>query len=155
MAEHKEVDHGVEALGLERELRCVGALERRVRNALPRPLDLLPRDVDPKQPVFGTIFEVQIGRDARKQFTWPVYAVVARARYFPGIWDTNLVDGVSGQNVYVISVTGAALSRVTVTPWDLSRAISSSSACGSSTTPLPITESLLGRTTPDGNNESL
>jgi hypothetical protein len=37
--------------------------------------------VDPKQPVFGTIFEVQNGRDLRKQFTWPVYAVVARARY--------------------------------------------------------------------------
>jgi len=37
--------------------------------------------VDPNQPVFGTIFEVQIGRDRRKPFTWPVYAVVARARY--------------------------------------------------------------------------
>ena len=33
--------------------------------------------------------------------------------------------------------------------------ISAISARGSSTTPLPITESLFGRTTPDGNSESL
>jgi hypothetical protein len=37
--------------------------------------------VDLKKPVFGTIFEVQLQRDPRKPFTWPVYAVVARARY--------------------------------------------------------------------------
>ncbi len=36
------------------------------------------------------------------------------------------------------------LSCVTTTPWAFSRAISSISACGSSTTPLPITESLFG-----------
>jgi hypothetical protein len=36
---------------------------------------------DLRKPVFGTIFEVQLQRDPRKPFTWPVYAVVARARY--------------------------------------------------------------------------
>ena len=51
VAEHEEADHGVEAPGLERELGCVGALERRMWNALPRPLDLPRRDVDPEQPV--------------------------------------------------------------------------------------------------------
>jgi len=34
-----------------------------------------------KKPVFGTVFEVQKERDARKRYTWPVYGVVARARY--------------------------------------------------------------------------
>jgi hypothetical protein len=34
-----------------------------------------------KKPVFGTIFEVQLGRDDRKQYTWPLYAVAARAHY--------------------------------------------------------------------------
>lgn len=33
------------------------------------------------KPVFGTIFEVQLQPDARKLFTWPLYAVAARARY--------------------------------------------------------------------------
>ena len=34
-----------------------------------------------KKPVFGTIFEVQLESKERKRYTWPVYAVVARARY--------------------------------------------------------------------------
>ena len=33
------------------------------------------------QPVFGTIFEVQLERKPRKRFTWPLYAVAARARH--------------------------------------------------------------------------
>src|ERR1700759_1359919 len=33
------------------------------------------------KPVFGTIFEVQLGTEPRKKFTWPLYAVAARARY--------------------------------------------------------------------------
>jgi hypothetical protein len=37
--------------------------------------------VDNHKPVFGTIFEVQLQRDDRKRFTWPLYAVAARARY--------------------------------------------------------------------------
>jgi len=36
---------------------------------------------DKKQPVFGTIFEVQLERKDRKRYTWPLYAVAARARY--------------------------------------------------------------------------
>jgi hypothetical protein len=34
-----------------------------------------------KEPVFGTIFEVQLERKDRKRYTWPLYAVAARARY--------------------------------------------------------------------------
>jgi hypothetical protein len=33
------------------------------------------------QPVFGCIIEAQLGIDAQKSFSWPVYAVNARARY--------------------------------------------------------------------------
>ena len=33
------------------------------------------------KPVFGTIFEVQLDTELRKKFTWPLYAVAARARY--------------------------------------------------------------------------
>jgi hypothetical protein len=33
------------------------------------------------KPVFGTIFEVQLERKERKRYTWPLYAVAARARY--------------------------------------------------------------------------
>ena len=33
------------------------------------------------KPVLGTIFEVQLQPDARKLFTWPLYAVAARARH--------------------------------------------------------------------------
>jgi hypothetical protein len=33
------------------------------------------------KPVFGIIFEVQLDRRARKKYTWPLYAVAARARY--------------------------------------------------------------------------
>jgi adenylosuccinate synthase len=44
---------------------------------------------------------------------------------------------------------------VAVTPCSFSRSISASSACGSSTTPLPMTDSLPLRTTPEGNSESL
>jgi len=40
-------------------------------------------------------------------------------------------------------------------PCDRTRSISSVSADGSSTTPLPITDNLPGRTMPEGNNESL
>jgi hypothetical protein len=36
---------------------------------------------DNKKPVFGTIFEVQLERRDRKRYTWPLYAVAARARY--------------------------------------------------------------------------
>ena len=56
-----------------------------------------------------------------------------------------------------ISVTFSAMRRlsgVTVTPCSFSRPISATSAFGSSTTPLPITESLL-RTTPEGSSDSL
>jgi hypothetical protein len=34
-----------------------------------------------RRPVFGAIFEVQLQRDDRKHYTWPLYAVAARARY--------------------------------------------------------------------------
>jgi hypothetical protein len=34
-----------------------------------------------ERPVFGTIVEAQLQPDPRKQFTWPLYAVAARARY--------------------------------------------------------------------------
>ena len=33
------------------------------------------------KPVFGIIVEVQLGRDDRKPFSWPVYAAVLRARH--------------------------------------------------------------------------
>lgn len=33
------------------------------------------------KPVFGCIFEAQLQEDARKRFTWPMYAVGARARF--------------------------------------------------------------------------
>lgn len=36
---------------------------------------------DKTKPVFGTIFEVQLERKDRKRYTWPLYAVAARARY--------------------------------------------------------------------------
>src|SRR5262245_29794028 len=36
---------------------------------------------DKAKPVFGTIFEVQLERKDRKRYTWPLYAVAARARY--------------------------------------------------------------------------
>jgi hypothetical protein len=36
---------------------------------------------DKNKPVFGTIFEVQLERKGRKRYTWPLYAVAARARY--------------------------------------------------------------------------
>ena len=56
-----------------------------------------------------------------------------------------------------ISVVFSAMRRfsgVTVTPCAASRSISSIKAWGSSTTPLPITDSL-PRTTPDGSSDSL
>jgi hypothetical protein len=34
-----------------------------------------------KKPVLGTIFEVQLERKERKRYTWPLYAVAARARH--------------------------------------------------------------------------
>jgi hypothetical protein len=37
--------------------------------------------IDKNKPVFGTIFEVQLERKDRKRYTWPLYAVAARARY--------------------------------------------------------------------------
>jgi len=33
------------------------------------------------KPVFGCIFEAQLNEDTRKRFSWPVYAVSARARF--------------------------------------------------------------------------
>jgi hypothetical protein len=42
---------------------------------------LFASDARGEQPVFGTIFEVQLGRDDRKLFTWPLYSVAARARH--------------------------------------------------------------------------
>jgi hypothetical protein len=33
-----------------------------------------------RRPVFGAIFEVQLQRDDRKPYTWPLYATAARAR---------------------------------------------------------------------------
>src|SRR5579871_5780728 len=57
-----------------------------------------------------------------------------------------------------ISVAFSAMRRfsgVTLTFWVFRCLISSSKACGSSTTPLPITDSLPGRTTPEGSSESL
>ena len=47
------------------------------------------------------------------------------------------------------------LSGVTLMPCFSSCAISSTSACGSSTTPLPMIESLPSRTTPEGSSDSL
>jgi hypothetical protein len=37
--------------------------------------------VDDKETVFGIIFEVQLERKKRKRYTWPLYAVAARARH--------------------------------------------------------------------------
>lgn len=34
-----------------------------------------------RRPVFGSIFEVQLYRESRKRYSWPFYAVAARARY--------------------------------------------------------------------------
>jgi hypothetical protein len=36
---------------------------------------------DKQRPVFGTIFEVQLERKERKRYTWPLYAMSARARH--------------------------------------------------------------------------
>ena len=36
---------------------------------------------DKTKPVLGTIFEVQLERKDRKRYTWPLYAVAARARH--------------------------------------------------------------------------
>lgn len=36
---------------------------------------------DETKPVLGTIFEVQLERKDRKRYTWPLYAVAARARH--------------------------------------------------------------------------
>jgi len=36
---------------------------------------------DKTMPVLGTIFEVQLERKERKRYTWPLYAVAARARH--------------------------------------------------------------------------
>jgi hypothetical protein len=36
---------------------------------------------DETRPVLGTIFEVQLERKDRKRYTWPLYAVAARARH--------------------------------------------------------------------------
>ena len=52
-------------------------------------------------------------------------------------------------------IDGLAAQGVTVTPCFSSRSISSTSARGSITTPLPMIDSLPPRTTPDGNSESL
>lgn len=38
-------------------------------------------DDDRTKPVLGTIFEVQLERKDRKRYTWPLYAVAARARH--------------------------------------------------------------------------
>jgi hypothetical protein len=57
-----------------------------------------------------------------------------------------------------MSVALSAIRRfsgVTLTPCASRRPISAISACGSTTTPLPMTASLPGRTTPDGRSESL
>ena len=57
-----------------------------------------------------------------------------------------------------INATFSATRRLSgeiATPCPFSRPISSSSALGSSTTPLPMTDSLPGRTTPDGSSDSL
>src|ERR1041384_3321681 len=37
-------------------------------------------DGDQAKPVLGTVFEVQLERKDRKRYTWPLYAVAARAR---------------------------------------------------------------------------
>ncbi len=47
------------------------------------------------------------------------------------------------------------LSGVTATPCVASRPISASNASGSTTTPLPMTETLPGRTMPEGSSDSL
>ena len=47
------------------------------------------------------------------------------------------------------------LSGLMATPWPLSRVTSSRKACGSNTTPLPITASFEGRNTPEGSSASL
>jgi hypothetical protein len=47
------------------------------------------------------------------------------------------------------------LSRPTATPCARSVSISAASAHGSMTTPLPISDSLPGRTMPDGSSDSL
>ena len=57
-----------------------------------------------------------------------------------------------------IKVTFSAMRKLsgeTATPCPRSRSISSSSAFGSSTTPLPMTDSLPCRTTPEGSSDSL
>ena len=52
-------------------------------------------------------------------------------------------------------VGDAQVLRRDVDPCPLSRSISSRSARGSITTPLPITDNFPGRTTPDGSSDSL
>ena len=71
----------------------------------------------------------------------------ARSRATSSSWCSDRISGVFSAI--------RKFSGVTVTPCFLSWAISSNSARGSSTTPLPMTESLPGRTTPDGNSDSL
>ena len=44
---------------------------------------------------------------------------------------------------------------LTATPWLVSFSISSLSAQGSTTTPLPITDSVPSRTTPEGKSDNL
>jgi hypothetical protein len=42
---------------------------------------LMLEGVIANKPVLGTIFEVQLERKERKRYTWPLYAVAARARH--------------------------------------------------------------------------
>jgi hypothetical protein len=72
-----EVPHFTEARLTEATLNQLVAVEYHA-DAVVLFVDL----VDSKsKPVLGTIFEVQLHTDARKQFTWPLYSVAARARY--------------------------------------------------------------------------
>ena len=57
--------------------------------------------------------------------------------------------------IAALAAQGVAVSREISTPCPVSLWISSTRACGSSTTPLPMTARLPGRTTPDGRSESL
>jgi hypothetical protein len=69
-----EVPHFTEARLTEATLNQLIAVEYHA--------DAVVLFVDNKnRPVLGTIFEVQLHANARKQFTWPLYAVAARARY--------------------------------------------------------------------------
>jgi hypothetical protein len=74
---HVEVPHFIEARLTEATLHQLVPVEY-YADAVVLFVDFIDNK---SKPVLGTIFEVQLQPDARKLFTWPLYAVAARARY--------------------------------------------------------------------------